>query len=164
MSSESGGKGGMSVLNIRRSHQEQAMQSRQSNSVNTGGIVVTYGEWPRPHTINQPESSPAYWTAKRILKHRRSVDQAFHFTGLSTSPAWEILLDLYVAEENCTRVSIKSACIASCAPATTALRWLKVLEVKSLIVRRSDPLDRRRSYVSLSDEARQKLKGVLASL
>jgi DNA-binding MarR family transcriptional regulator len=35
-------------------------------------------------------------------------------------------------------------------PATTALRWISALEREGLIQKRSDPLDGRRAYVSLS--------------
>lgn len=164
MSNGTGGSGSLKELGAKRSQKSQDGRSRQFTSVSTGGIVVTYGAWPRPLKVKQPEVPPRYSVAKRILEHRRSVDQAFHFVGLSTCAAWDILLDLYLAEEHNTRVSIKSACIASCVPATTALRWIKVLEEKSLIVRRSDPTDARRTFVALSEEARLKIGPLLDSL
>src|SRR3546814_1843272 len=55
------------------------------------------------------------------------TDTLFPYTTLFRSdPAWDMLLDLYLAAERNTRpVSISSLCIASAVPATTALRWIK---------------------------------------
>lgn len=67
-------------------------------------------------------------------------------------PAWDILLDLFVAQRLGLRVSILDACIAANVPSTTALRYVRRLEDDGLILRSADTNDRRRSYVRLSDE------------
>jgi DNA-binding MarR family transcriptional regulator len=55
------------------------------------------------------------------------------------------------------RVSVSSAGIASAAPATTALRWIKQLEASGVIRREADPQDRRRIYLRLSEEGLRKM-------
>lgn len=65
-------------------------------------------------------------------------------------PAWDILLNLYEAHLSQVRTMVTGACLGSRVPATSALRWLKVLEVRGLVERQGDPLDGRRVFVSLS--------------
>src|SRR5579859_3746078 len=48
---------------------------------------------------------------------------------------------------------VSSACIASGAAATTALRWLARLEAEGLVVRRRDTGDGRRTFLDITDEA-----------
>jgi len=69
-------------------------------------------------------------------------------------PAWDILLDLYAAEEEGLHISVSSACVAAAVPSTTALRWLRILCERGLITRRADSFDGRRVFVSLSEEGR----------
>jgi DNA-binding MarR family transcriptional regulator len=64
-------------------------------------------------------------------------------------PAWDILLDLYVARVRGKPISISSACIAAGTSSTTGLRWLRRLERSGAIVRKPDPADARRSFLEL---------------
>lgn len=85
---------------------------------------------------------------------RRRRQRANHFPReLFADPAWDILLDLLQAELMERRTSVSSVCLAACVPATTALRWLKNLEEQGFVVRRADPLDRRRVFVELAPSA-----------
>jgi hypothetical protein len=88
---------------------------------------------------------------------RRRARAEFFDSGLFSEPAWDILLDLFVAAIDGIRVSITSACIASsCAP-TTALRWISVLESQGLVVRSGDPRDQRRSWLTLTEKGHQRM-------
>ena len=49
------------------------------------------------------------------------------------------------------------ACAASEVPATTGLRWLNTLELNDLVRRHPDPLDGRRSFVSLTAAGEQSM-------
>ena len=99
---------------------------------------------------------------KILFKNRRTIDDVFDFDGLSSSPGWDILLDLSRAEEDGKDVSISSACIGAGYASSTALRWLKILENMGLVTRRSDPADQRRSWVLLSPEGGEKTRLVIA--
>lgn len=90
--------------------------------------------------------------SKAILNILRARERRAEFFGakLFADPAWDMLLELYAAELDQRRISIGSLCIGSRVSATTALRWISVLQNHGLIERQGDPLDGRRVYVKLS--------------
>lgn len=97
-----------------------------------------------------PEVDSGY--VRSIIRARRLRDQFFR-GELFADPAFDILLDLYAARLDDTRVAVSSLCIAAAVPATTALRWIKHLTDQGLLVRAADPQDGRRVYIGLSDDA-----------
>lgn len=111
----------------------------------------------------RPESSPACREAMRpnrraalaTARHaywlRRQRTQIFGSAELFGEPAWDILLDLYIAHAEGKPVSVSSACIGSASPATTGLRWLAVLTEHGLIAREADANDHRRIMVQLTE-------------
>ncbi|WP_299192451.1 winged helix DNA-binding protein [uncultured Erythrobacter sp.] len=90
--------------------------------------------------------------AREIYSTRRRRSTIFGNPELFGEPAWDILLDLYVAHVEGKPVSVSSACIGSAAPPTTGLRWLGVLAEHDLILREHDPDDQRRVLVRLTEE------------
>lgn len=80
---------------------------------------------------------------------------------LLAEPAWDMLLDLYLAQAVGRRVAVSSLCIAAGVPTTTALRWIRMLERGGHLIRQGDPQDRRRSFVDLSVVAREKVELLL---
>jgi DNA-binding MarR family transcriptional regulator len=100
---------------------------------------------------------------RSILKARRMRGEFFE-ASLFADPAWDILLELYSAELEQQRVSVGSLCIGAAVPATTALRWITLLETRGLIRRTADPRDGRRYFVSLSDSAATALERYFAAV
>ena len=94
-----------------------------------------------------------------MLAERKAREH--YFPGLG-EPAWNMLLDLALAKMECRKVSITSTCIASYAPASTALRHVDVLLSLGLIERRPDPEDARRTWLILTDPAAADLDAMLA--
>lgn len=88
--------------------------------------------------------------ARQSYDDRRRRTKIFRSEELFGEPAWDILLDLFIAAKERRRVSVTSACIGSAVPSTTALRWITILEKQGLLVREADPGDARRVYVKLS--------------
>lgn len=86
-------------------------------------------------------------------KRRRRRDEAWDVPGLFADPAWDVLLDLFVAKIDGKRISTSSACIAACVPPTTALRWLTALETEGMLTKLADPSDRRRTFVEITSTA-----------
>jgi hypothetical protein len=79
-------------------------------------------------------------------------------------PAWDMMLDLLEAEVRQRRVTVSSLCIAAAVPSTTALRWLKTLVDRGLLIRRADPTDLRRVYIELSPATSIALRRYFAQL
>lgn len=79
-----------------------------------------------------------------------------HLPGLSLGePAWDILLDLAVAQYWHRETSVTSLCIAADVPSTTALRWINSMTREGLIVRRHCNRDGRRSFLAISPASYQ---------
>lgn len=104
--------------------------------------------------LAQARDDIAQWSemARQFYECRRTRDKVFG-ARMFGEPAWDIILDLFISECEGRRISVTSACIASCVPKATALRVIKQLEKTDIIVRQRDPEDARRSYVRLSPGA-----------
>jgi len=102
--------------------------------------------------------------ARKAYAKRRQREGIFGQAELFGEPAWDILLDLYVAFVESKAVSVSSACIGSAAPPTTGLRWLGVLAENKLIVREPDPEDQRRVLVRLTERSIEAMDRYFASV
>ena len=101
--------------------------------------------------------------ARQTYDDRRRRTKIFQSDDLFGEPAWDILLDLFIAAKARRRVSVTSACIGSAVPSTTALRWIAILERQGLLLREADPGDARRVYVKLSASGYQAMLEYFAS-
>jgi FixJ family two-component response regulator len=88
---------------------------------------------------------------ERYIANQRKRAQHFPDQALCET-SWKILLDLALAHLKGKPVAVSSACIASEAPVSTALRRIRELCDAGLLVRWPDPTDGRRDMLSLSDE------------
>lgn len=73
--------------------------------------------------------------------------------GLWGDPAWDMLLDLFIAYEEDRLINITSACIGGCIPSTTGLRLISQLLDAGLVERTVDPSDGRKGMLGLKTEA-----------
>lgn len=94
--------------------------------------------------------------AKQIIRLRRKREKLF--SGIAAGevfgePAWEMLLDLFVAKFHNKRIGVSSLCIASKAPPTTALRYITLMTQYGLTIRTPDETDQRRVFITLSESA-----------
>lgn len=90
--------------------------------------------------------------ARRAYADRRRRSRIFD-PELFGEPAWDLLLDLFIAAKENKRVSVTSACIGADVPSTTALRWIAVLESHGLVSREDDSKDGRRAFIHLTADA-----------
>jgi DNA-binding MarR family transcriptional regulator len=97
----------------------------------------------------EPAAPSRSTLVRKILKARSDRSTLFS-EKLFGEPAWDMLLDLYLAELEQQRVSVGSLCVASRVPPTTALRWIAALEHEGLADRKPDPLHGRRIFVRLT--------------
>ena len=89
---------------------------------------------------------------RRLIRLRRDRDRHFP-ADLFADPAWDMLLDLAAARMENVDVAVSSLCVAAAVPTTTALRWVRSLSEAGIFVRRTDPMDARRTFIGLSDQA-----------
>ncbi len=90
------------------------------------------------------------------LAARRARSGILSF-DIFADPAWDILLDLYASRLENRRVTITDASVAAGVPSTTGLRWVSRLVAGGAVMRSPDPIDRRRTYLTLSDEVARRL-------
>lgn len=98
---------------------------------------------------------------KRMIKLRQ--ERTRHFPAeMFADPAWDMMLDLAAARLDGRSVSASSLCIAAQVPATTALRWIRLMTEAGIFQRSYDPNDRRRIWISLSEPAYEKVLTIIA--
>lgn len=114
--------------------------------------TVSSGPPLSPATMAPPRGDLPDVSAEGIrtmIRARRS--RANHLPAdLFADPAWDMLLDLLQAEIVQHRVPVSSLCIAAAVPATTALRWIKSMTDRGILVRRDDPHDGRRVFIEMA--------------
>lgn len=94
----------------------------------------------------------------RALVAARGDRLAIFDGNLFSDPAWEMMLDLALAEANRRTISVTSLCIASGAPTTTALRRIEDLRQAGLVEKMPDVRDKRRIVVRLTAGGRERME------
>ena len=130
----------------RRSGGDPASRSAAANDHR-----MSFGAPPSAELLIEPGE------VRRAIRARRMRDQFFG-VGLFEEPGWDMILDLFAAELERTRVSVSSLCIAAAVAPTTALRWISKLVDAGLFERHPDPFDRRRAYMELSTRASEAMR------
>lgn len=93
--------------------------------------------------------TPPHEVARKLLAQRR-LRAEFFPAELFHEPAWDMLLALFIADDERQTLNVKALVATTLAPITTSQRWIDHLHKLKLIQRITDPLDRRRTEVSLS--------------
>lgn len=70
------------------------------------------------------------------------------------NPPLNILLELFIQTGECRKTPVKNICLASCAPNSTAIRWLNRLMESGFVSKTDDREDARRSLVDLTPRGR----------
>ncbi len=111
-------------------------------------------------TEQEGEAQVSAPMVRRLIRLRRDRDRHFP-ADLFGDPAWDMLLDLVAARMEGVDVAVSSLCVAAAVPTTTALRWVRSLSEAGVFVRRTDPGDARRAFITLSDQAHEAMIGWL---
>lgn len=106
----------------------------------------------------------AYRLAQALYNLRRKRDSALGSRRIFGEPAWDILLDLYIASKRGMEIQVSSVCIEAGVPSTTILRWIARLEKEGLLYRKADRGDARRRFVRLTDEGHAVMRRVLRAI
>lgn len=96
--------------------------------------------------------------AERRMRRQHLPAELFH------EPAWDMLLALFVANDNPQPMNIKALVAMADAPVTTSQRWIEHLYKLRLIDRVIDPADRRRVEISLSAVGREAISNYLQAV
>lgn len=107
-------------------------------------------------------ASPEGRLARSIVRQRRLRDQMLGI-AMFGEPAWDMLLDLFVAHEEKVPISVSSLGIAAAVPNSTALRWITLMVAEGILVRRNDPDDGRRTWISLAPHMVNQMRRLLRS-
>lgn len=106
----------------------------------------------RMHVLAGDPVSVEWGPRARFEIRARASRAQFFKASLFSDPAWDILLELFAAQQEGRRVSISAAGLTAGIPLTTALRWIAALEREELVERAGDPTDARRTFLKLSDK------------
>jgi DNA-binding MarR family transcriptional regulator len=124
------------------------------------GFLAARGEAGAPESVGAPLPLDLAAFARHLYKERRARDEMLG-GDLFGDPMWDLMLELYAAAGEGEKVSVSSACAASGAPASSAIRYIKAMTKRGLLVRDDCPTDARRVYVRLSNHGRQVMTDLL---
>jgi DNA-binding MarR family transcriptional regulator len=83
--------------------------------------------------------------------------------GTFGEPAWDMMLKLFVAQSQGRSMPVKSLCIASAVPLSTAARWIKLMVLRGLFDKTTERRDGRSPYVALTPQAFDMIQELLLS-
>ncbi|HET9639601.1 MAG TPA: hypothetical protein VFP12_10370 [Allosphingosinicella sp.] len=99
--------------------------------------------------------------ARRLYRLRRLRDQEFGAT-LFGEPAWDLLLDLYIAASDPRLVSVISASIADCVSTDETAGWLTLLEEHGMVERLYPGTEMGRAIITISQRAFDQMTRLLS--
>jgi DNA-binding MarR family transcriptional regulator len=128
--------------------------------------LLNPGEPVRPAS---PEAGQATSPVRReiLREHARQIRSArdlrheWFDRNIFGEPAWEMLLTLYIIDDEERRLSTRRIAKLANLSLTTTLRWLDYLEEQLLISRRRNPFDQRVVDTELSDKGRTAMDAYL---
>ena len=126
--------------------------------------LVNVVAMPKSQSRTGMVESPAIPITAKMLEgvlKARSSRNLYFSAEIFSDPAWDMLLDLFLAKIKNGAMVVSSLCVGSGAPISTAHRRLSVLEDKGLIYRRRDKIDTRRVFVELTEEGERKMRRYL---
>jgi len=123
-------------------------------------LTLILGRARAERAIERSETLPI---ARAILEDRRRRCRLFN-PGMFGEPGWELLLNLYVNDQEGPRLTIGKLIQSAGTAQSTSLRWLDYLEDQGLISREQHPTDARTAFVALTDKARESLTSYLSQM
>jgi Mn-dependent DtxR family transcriptional regulator len=100
--------------------------------------------------------------ARQLYRQRRQRDEALG-SDLFGEPAWDLLLDLYIARSQQRPVSVMSASVALGVPAEATWAWVSRLEEHGLVERPYQSQEGALTLVALSDAGFERMTRLLSS-
>lgn len=108
---------------------------------------------------------PALLLGRAIQARRlRATMSAFLPPDLLVDPAWDMMLELFIAVGSGERLHVKDLILLSGESAASAIRRIDRLQAAGLLVRKPAPEDHRRVQVDLTDRGRAAMAAMLGHL
>ncbi|MEM6890643.1 MAG: hypothetical protein AAF636_21295 [Pseudomonadota bacterium] len=131
-------------------------------------IKASHGEHlqnrhPEHNKANTRRAELLALVARETIENR-SKRESYLPSELFGEPGWEMLLDLAIHYKSGSWISAKSLCIASGAPNTTALRYIRILEDHGLVRSKKHPSDKRAKLHILSSKGYEQISKLLADV
>ena len=95
--------------------------------------------------------APALLARARQARRLRATMSAFLPQDLLVDPAWDMMIDLFIAAGTGERLCVKDLTLMSGESPASAMRRIDRLQQAKLLHRHVDPADHRRVHVSLTD-------------
>jgi CheY-like chemotaxis protein len=152
----------MRYLTTRRASTDGASMSGFSQQL-ARLVAVLEGKALDPQAITKATDKEVGATLRAIIASR-GLRNRFFPSQLFADPAWDILLDLTRAKFDAQQVSVSSVCIAASVPMSTALRWVRQMTEAGLLRRWTDPKDRRRDLIALTDATAAHMRDYLSAV
>jgi len=100
----------------------------------------------------------------RVVRSAREEIGRFFDSSLFADPAFDMLLFVFLEEEEGRQVETSACYRASGVPRTTAVRWINMLLSMGMFENAPHPTDRRLTLLSLSEQARTGMRQWLGSM
>ena len=123
------------------------------------GAAVRQGEAPSRRPM-----SPALLARARHARRLRATMSAFLPRDLLVDPAWDMMIDLFIAAGTGERLCVKDLRLMSGESAAGAMRRIDRLQESGLIARHPDANDHRRVHIGLTEKGHMALAAMLEHL
>ncbi|WP_162527124.1 MarR family winged helix-turn-helix transcriptional regulator [Sphingomonas solaris] len=107
---------------------------------------------------------PTLLAQARQARQLRATMSAFLPSGLLVDPAWDMMLDLFIAAGMGEQLRVKDLILLSGESPASAMRRIDRLQEADLLVRHADPDDHRRVRIGLTARGHNAMAAMLANL
>ena len=110
-----------------------------------------------------PQAKRRHELCRQLIAERKAVGAKLGF-DLCPAPAWDMLLDLYLAYHEERKTYLWALCMAAHVPTTTAHRKISELVSRGMLIRSADGKDGRRVSVGLTAACLDRMDGLFDRL
>jgi DNA-binding MarR family transcriptional regulator len=125
-----------------KKHAQRALEHLKEIAANPDRMALPVSFPSRPRKEGRAGAVSHYL---RMRRYREKL-----FGEIFADPAWDMLLELYLAELEKRQLSVTAVSVAGAVPPSTGIRWITTMTEAGMIERVADPYDRRRTYLHLS--------------
>lgn len=132
------------------------------SALNSNGVVDLAARRDKAGGIGS--ISPALLARARQARQLRSTMSAFLPRDLLVDPAWDMMIDLFIAVATDERLYVKDLILMSGESAASAMRRIDRLQQAALLARHQDQTDHRRVHVRLTARGQSAMAAMLEHL